>query len=133
RAVCKGCDSVSGMGSRAAYGGAQAHRSAGLHLPDRVVGPALLHQEEGLGFGALGPARRNYRYAKGPARGLFIFGALGPEWRKPTANQKREREDRMGTSISYKRPDGKENNGYLALAARADAPGVVVIQEWWGV
>ena len=39
----------------------------------------------------------------------------------------------MGTSISYKRPDGKENNGYLALAARADAPGVVVIQEWWGV
>lgn len=39
----------------------------------------------------------------------------------------------MGTSISYKRPDGKENGGYLALAARADAPGVVVIQEWWGV
>ena len=39
----------------------------------------------------------------------------------------------MGTSISYKRPDGKENGGYLALAARADAPGVVVIQEWWGL
>ena len=39
----------------------------------------------------------------------------------------------MGTTISYKRPDGKENSGYLALAARADAPGVVVIQEWWGV
>lgn len=39
----------------------------------------------------------------------------------------------MGTSIQYKRPDGKENGGYLALAARADAPGVVVIQEWWGV
>lgn len=39
----------------------------------------------------------------------------------------------MGTSISYKRPDGKENGGYLALASRADAPGVVVIQEWWGL
>jgi carboxymethylenebutenolidase len=39
----------------------------------------------------------------------------------------------MGTSIKYKRPDGKENGGYLALAARADAPGVVVIQEWWGL
>jgi carboxymethylenebutenolidase len=39
----------------------------------------------------------------------------------------------MGTTISYKRPDGKENGGYLSLAARADAPGVVVIQEWWGV
>jgi carboxymethylenebutenolidase len=39
----------------------------------------------------------------------------------------------MGTNIGYKRPDGKENAGYLALAARADAPGIVVIQEWWGV
>jgi carboxymethylenebutenolidase len=39
----------------------------------------------------------------------------------------------MGTSIQFKRPDGKETGGYLALAARADAPGVVVIQEWWGL
>jgi carboxymethylenebutenolidase len=39
----------------------------------------------------------------------------------------------MGTSISYTRPDGKENGGYLALAERGNAPGVVVIQEWWGV
>jgi carboxymethylenebutenolidase len=39
----------------------------------------------------------------------------------------------MGTSISYKRPDGKENGGYLALAERGNAPGVVVIQEWWGL
>lgn len=39
----------------------------------------------------------------------------------------------MGTSISYKRPDGKDNGGYLALASRADAPGIVVIQEWWGL
>ena len=39
----------------------------------------------------------------------------------------------MGTSISFKRPDGKDANGYLANAARGNAPGVVVIQEWWGL
>ena len=39
----------------------------------------------------------------------------------------------MGTSITFKRPDGKDTGGYLAQAARADAPGVVVIQEWWGL
>src|SRR5215212_2870966 len=57
---------------------------------------------------------------------------LRPQW-LPTTLQTKPVEDRMGTSIKYKRPDGKENGGYLALAARADAPGVVVIQEWWGV
>ncbi len=39
----------------------------------------------------------------------------------------------MGTSISFKRPDGKDATGYLANAARGDAPGLVVIQEWWGL
>jgi carboxymethylenebutenolidase len=39
----------------------------------------------------------------------------------------------MGTSITFKRPDGKDAGGYLAQAASAKAPGVVVIQEWWGV
>src|SRR3979411_3560611 len=39
----------------------------------------------------------------------------------------------MGTSISFKRPDGKDANGYLANAQRGHAPGVVVIQEWWGL
>src|SRR5258707_166013 len=39
----------------------------------------------------------------------------------------------MGTHISFKRPDGKDANGYLANAARGNAPGVVVIQEWWGL
>jgi carboxymethylenebutenolidase len=39
----------------------------------------------------------------------------------------------MGTTITFKRPDGKEAYGYLANAARANAPGVVVIQEWWGL
>jgi carboxymethylenebutenolidase len=39
----------------------------------------------------------------------------------------------MGTLISFKRPDDQDASGYLALAAKGDAPGVVVIQEWWGV
>ena len=39
----------------------------------------------------------------------------------------------MGTSITFKRADGQDAAGYLANAARADAPGIVVIQEWWGL
>ena len=39
----------------------------------------------------------------------------------------------MGAMIVFKRPDGAEANGYLANAARGDAPGLVVIQEWWGL
>ena len=39
----------------------------------------------------------------------------------------------MGTSISFKRPDGKDASGYLANAERGNAPGVIVIQEWWGL
>ena len=39
----------------------------------------------------------------------------------------------MGTRITFKRPDGKDASGYLAKAGRANAPGLVVIQEWWGL
>ena len=39
----------------------------------------------------------------------------------------------MGSMIAYERPDGKQASGYLAQAGRAGAPGLVVIQEWWGV
>ena len=39
----------------------------------------------------------------------------------------------MGTMIAFKRPDGADAAGYLANAARGDAPGLVVIQEWWGL
>jgi carboxymethylenebutenolidase len=39
----------------------------------------------------------------------------------------------MGTKITFRRPDGKQAAGYLAKAGRANAPGVVVIQEWWGL
>ncbi len=40
----------------------------------------------------------------------------------------------MGKMVSYKRPDGKTVSGYLAEPpAGAKAPGMVVIQEWWGL
>ncbi|WP_425992120.1 dienelactone hydrolase family protein [Afipia sp. DC4300-2b1] len=39
----------------------------------------------------------------------------------------------MGTNVTFKRPDGKDATGYLSNAARGNAPGVVVIQEWWGL
>ena len=36
----------------------------------------------------------------------------------------------MGKNVSFKRPDGKSVNGYLA---DTKGPGIVVIQEWWGL
>ena len=41
----------------------------------------------------------------------------------------------MGQTVTFKRPDGKDCNGYLASPASGGerAPGVVVIQEWWGL
>ena len=39
----------------------------------------------------------------------------------------------MGTRITFKRPDGKDAAGYLAKPGRANAPAIVVIQEWWGL
>ncbi len=40
----------------------------------------------------------------------------------------------MGQMMSFKRPDGQSVQGYLAEpAAGSKAPGIVVIQEWWGL
>jgi carboxymethylenebutenolidase len=40
----------------------------------------------------------------------------------------------MGEKITFKRLDGKECSGYYAEPdAGSGAPGVVVIQEWWGL
>jgi len=40
----------------------------------------------------------------------------------------------MGTTIQFKCPDGRELQGYLAEPAQPQgAPGVAVIQEWWGL
>lgn len=38
----------------------------------------------------------------------------------------------MGNMIEYARPDGGRTRGYLALAGNG-RPGIVVIQEWWGL
>jgi carboxymethylenebutenolidase len=39
----------------------------------------------------------------------------------------------MGTLVNFNRPDGKSVQGYLAEPAVANAPAIVVIQEWWGL
>ncbi len=40
----------------------------------------------------------------------------------------------MGTEVTFKRPDGQSIRGYLAEPRKAaGAPGIVVIQEWWGL
>ncbi len=39
----------------------------------------------------------------------------------------------MGKTVSFQRPDGGTIEGYLAEAATPGAPGLVVIQEWWGL
>lgn len=39
----------------------------------------------------------------------------------------------MGTRISFSRIDGKLTEGYLAKAGKANAPGIAVVQEWWGL
>ena len=38
----------------------------------------------------------------------------------------------MGQMIEFSRPDGQRSQGYLASAAPG-APGLVLIQEWWGL
>jgi carboxymethylenebutenolidase len=43
-------------------------------------------------------------------------------------------EDRMGKDIGFRRPDGESVHGYLAEAGHGSpTPGIVVIQEWWGL
>jgi carboxymethylenebutenolidase len=40
----------------------------------------------------------------------------------------------MGKMVEFRRPDGASVQGYLAEPAQASgAPGLVVIQEWWGL
>jgi carboxymethylenebutenolidase len=38
----------------------------------------------------------------------------------------------MGTTIEFARPDGGKTKGYQATAGQG-RPGIVVIQEWWGL
>jgi carboxymethylenebutenolidase len=38
------------------------------------------------------------------------------------------------SQVTFTRPDGKEASGYyVEPAAGAQAPGIVIVQEWWGV
>ena len=39
----------------------------------------------------------------------------------------------MGEMIRFTRPDGKDCPAYLAAPNGSDAPGVIVVQEWWGL
>ena len=40
----------------------------------------------------------------------------------------------MGHTVTFQRPDGQKLQGYLAEpASPAGRPGIVVIQEWWGL
>ena len=40
----------------------------------------------------------------------------------------------MGRTVTFKRPDGKECTGYYEVSSSTkEAPGLVVIQEWWGL
>jgi carboxymethylenebutenolidase len=40
----------------------------------------------------------------------------------------------MGSTVSFKAPDGQAVQGYLAEPQQPQgAPAVVVIQEWWGL
>jgi carboxymethylenebutenolidase len=39
----------------------------------------------------------------------------------------------MGKAITFDRPDSAKAGGYLAETGDPKAPGIVVIQEWWGV
>lgn len=39
----------------------------------------------------------------------------------------------MGERIEYARPDGKTSPAYHAPSGKADAPGIVLVSEWWGV
>ena len=39
----------------------------------------------------------------------------------------------MGEMVAFDGPEGRPAAGYLAMAEAPGAPGVVVIQEWWGL
>nr|WP_295079260.1 dienelactone hydrolase family protein [uncultured Roseateles sp.] len=39
----------------------------------------------------------------------------------------------MGQMIDFQRPDGASSPAYLARAAAPNAPGLILLQEWWGL
>jgi carboxymethylenebutenolidase len=39
----------------------------------------------------------------------------------------------VGSTIEFRRPDGKNADGYYAEPPHEGAPGIVMLEEWWGV
>src|SRR5216117_1982378 len=87
---------------------------------------------------AYGPSGRRTRVSstiRGSARGSPTRTSSGKS-SEPlrTLDGYRNEETAMGKTVSFNRPDGKSVNGYLAEpAGGGKAPGIVVIQEWWGL
>src|SRR5262245_42661404 len=80
------------------------------------------------------PTRSRWlRHRRGRRRAPFTMPAVvvvcGVGWRREVLPRRRA----MGETISFKRPDGQSVQGYLAEPAGGSGPGVVVIQEWWGL
>ena len=126
----------------------EARKRLGLQVMIFLIilsGPAVLHQEEGLGRRPLIALVGSTNTEK-PLRGLFccayccdcLIRVAAIASTMTADNMRRQSENASGgipwvPCITFKRPDGKEASGYLANAARGNAPGVVVIQEWWGL
>src|SRR5205085_10384676 len=51
---------------------------------------------------------------------------------RSAADRRRQRRRAMGTMIEVARPGGGGTKGYLATAGN-NRPGIVIIQEWWGL
>ena len=67
---CQGRHHVPDVDRGTAHGSAQAARPAGVRVPDPAHGPAVLHQEEGLGQRALSAGFIAIR--KSPCGGFFV-------------------------------------------------------------
>src|SRR5207342_3301718 len=51
-----------------------------------------------------------------------------------SCHNRKPRSELMSEMVSFRRPDGKTCSGfYVEPAGAATAPGMVVIQEWWGL
>src|SRR5712671_3207307 len=102
----------------AAHGSAQGARPAGVRVPDPAHRAAVLHQEEGLGQRPLimvhaisekAPAGALLLSSNGRGGGGATDCFLTPLRTKCPPNPPEIiQEETMGTSITFKRPDGKD-------------------------
>jgi hypothetical protein len=103
--------------------------------------PATRRQRAGAAFRrgrAAGGRDRDSRRGEGWAQRKHYTRAssrsMAADFRyiRVSAFLRRARRTDMGHMIEFKRPDGSACAGYLASAGQG-RPGVVVIQEWWGL